>query len=114
MRGTDKVRIAAAQLSGLALACVQVRRLSDDEALAEMADVVAGLPAGRRQTALDQAAASYVDPGPTDAFHAAAAGLLQRAGADLDQALALRRERGQSFVVTEGRPLPGDPGYPGG
>lgn len=84
------------------MACVQVGRLTVDQALAEMAEVLAKLPRERRQEALDQAAAGYVDPGPLDPFHTPAAELLGRAGANLDRARELHSRPGQSFVIREG------------
>ena len=77
--------------------------------LAEIAELVAALPAVKRQQALDQAAARYVDS--SDHGHAACAALLERAGANLEaarQIQAERRNRG-SFVVQDNRGQ-GDPG----
>jgi len=99
--GVDRVGVAAAGLSGLALACVQVRRLTEDQALAEMAQILAELPRERRQEALDRAAAGYLDPGPLAPFHDLAAALLARAGANLDHARQLQTRTGQSFVMRE-------------
>jgi hypothetical protein len=94
MPRADKVKLASAAISGIALACVQIRRLTEDQALAEIRVELAAIPADRRQEALDEAASLYVRPGPLDHFYPSAAALIERAGASLDSARRLRDSRG--------------------
>jgi hypothetical protein len=79
-RRADRVRVAAAQVSGVAAAYAHVRRISEGEALAEIAAILDRLPADRRQKALDQAASVYAAPGQSDLWYPAASRLLERAG----------------------------------
>lgn len=68
--------------------------MTEAEALAEMRDELAKIPADRRQQALDEAASLYVRPGPNDVFYPQLAALIERAGADLETARRLRDARG--------------------
>lgn len=86
---SSKVQLAAARINGTAMSCVQVGRLTEAEALAEIAGIVAALPREDRQRALDQAAAPYMRPAVTDVWHASVARLLDLAGADLVRALRI-------------------------
>lgn len=106
------MRVAAAGMSGAAAAVAQTRRMTEDEALAEISALLAGLPADRRQRALDEAASMYVgstEPG-ADRWHPVALALLQRAGADVAQARELRAARrggGLSGLGEQAARLPG-------
>ena len=83
MARADRVRIAAAKLSGIAAAVAHVRRVGEDEALGEVAAVLDTLPRSQRQAALDRAIVAYVTPssGLADPWYPAAAAFLRRAGA---------------------------------
>jgi hypothetical protein len=98
MGRAEPTRVAAAQVIGTADAFAQLRRLSEAEALAEIADI-----AGGRQEVLDLAAARYCvpDPGPEGWWYAEAARLLRLAGADLERAAAIQAGQGRSFSVGE-------------
>lgn len=93
-----RIRLASAAITGIAMACAQVHRLTDDEALSEIAAVIAKLPKADRQAALDLAASGYVEPGPGDYFFPSVAALLERAGANLDEARRLRAARGHGWA----------------
>lgn len=86
-----KERITSAQLTGLAAAYAQMRRLTADQALDEMATDLAPYPADKRSEILADAAASYV--GGDRHYDGPAAELLAQAGADLEQARAIRAVR---------------------
>jgi len=77
------VRVAAAQINGIAAALAHVGRIGEDEALGEVAAVLDTLPQEQRQTALDLAIVAYVKPGSdlSDPWYPAAAAFLERAGA---------------------------------
>jgi len=60
-RNSDPVLVAAAGIGGCAERCAVDRRDTEDTVLAEIAELVAALPAVKRQQALDQAAARCVD-----------------------------------------------------
>ena len=77
-------------LTGIAAAFGHVRRLTRDEALAEIRERLATVPAGERQLALDESAAMYVDPGELERWYDAALELLVAAGADVEAARAIR------------------------
>ena len=62
MPRSDRVRVAAAQISGVAAGVVQVKRVIEEEALAEVRAVLARLPKAERQRALDAAIKIYVRP----------------------------------------------------
>ena len=96
-RNPDPTRVVAAQLGGTAERCVIGRGLTDDRALVEFGECLGPLPPRERQQALDYATARYID-GHTDTAKAIVL-LLARAGADLDHARAIHRERGNSFIV---------------
>jgi hypothetical protein len=93
-----KQRIAAARLTGLTAAHVQVRRLDRDAALAEIAEVLAEHPRDVRAAILADAAADHAsgerpeDPASLD--------LLVADGADLDEARKIRAAR-----LAHGNPL---------
>lgn len=84
-------RISAAELSGIAAAYAQVKRLTRDQALAEIAEVLAPWPPDVQAEILADAASAYVDG---DRHHdPAATELLTGAGADLDRARRIRAAR---------------------
>jgi hypothetical protein len=91
------VRVAAAQASGVAAAYAHVRRIGEGEALAEIAAILDRLPADRRQKALDLAASTYAAPGQSDLWYPAASRLLERAGANLGTARAIRAAPGSDL-----------------
>lgn len=92
------MRLASASLTGITMACVQVKRLTDAQALADIATVLKPLAADERQESLNHAASAYARPIETDVWHAPAAALLERAGADLDEARRLRDGRGHGWL----------------
>ena len=96
-RNPDPVRVAAAQIGGTAERCVIGRGLADDQALVEFGTDLAALSPSQRQAALDYATARFVDE--TTGVAAAIVALLTRAGANLDTAWAIHRERGSGFVI---------------
>lgn len=86
------MRVAAAQLSGIAQRVCVGQRATVEEGLAEMAEVLAKLPRpADRQRALDLAVVPYVEP--EYEAHGRVRDLLVRAGADLAAAAAIRAER---------------------
>jgi hypothetical protein len=85
-----KQRIASAQITGLTAAHVQVKRLTRDETLAEIADVLAPFPKADRAAILADAAASYIN----DRYYGqASADLMTAAGADLNEARRIRADQ---------------------
>src|SRR6185295_13809859 len=94
------MRVLAAQLSGTAAAHAHVRRISRDEALAEIAETLIAAkirPDSERAVAVfTDAATMYVQPTQpgADRWYPIAAELLKAAGADLARAVELRRQRG--------------------
>jgi hypothetical protein len=95
-RRSDPIRVAAAAISGVAERVALLGRTPDAEALVEIRENLARLPADRRQAALDEAAAAFIDserPGAVRWLPVALA-LLARAGADLERAKVLRAARG--------------------
>jgi hypothetical protein len=90
--------VAAAQISGTAERCVIGRSLTEDQALVEIGEALAAIGPGQpRRKALAYAVARYVDD-TTDAATAITT-LLERAGADIDQARTIRAQRGISFLI---------------
>lgn len=80
-------RIASAQASGTAERCTWHRRISREEALAQIARILEPVQPGRRRLVLSNAAAAYVQTGDDRyAYQVACAELLRDAGADLDLA----------------------------
>jgi hypothetical protein len=84
-------RIASASLVGLAAAHTQMHRLNRDEALDEIAEVLAAFAPDARAAILANAAAVYV--GGDRHYGQASAELLAAAGADLERARQIRAER---------------------
>jgi hypothetical protein len=92
-RRADPFKVLAAQLSGAAAGYAHVKRCTREEALAEIAETLAGANvrpgSDRAVAALTEAAASYVGE-PLRAgdsrWHREAAALLGEAGADLERA----------------------------
>jgi len=84
-------RVGSGRLTGLTAAHVQVRRLTREQALAEIARVLAEFPTARGAEILADAAAAHVDGDRHQ--DAAATELLAAAGADLEQARRIRAER---------------------
>jgi len=82
-RRPSRLRVAAAQINGIAAGAVQVKRVTEEEALAEIAAVLDKLPKADRQRALDLAIVAYVRPGSgrPEVWYRAAATFLERAGA---------------------------------
>lgn len=80
-------------LTGIAAAYAHVRRLSREEALAELRDVLASVPHAHRQRALDEAAAMFVAASTGNTWYPAALDLLITAGADLDTAREISSTR---------------------
>jgi hypothetical protein len=84
-------RVASARLTSIAAACVQVHRLDHDQALAEIAEVLAEYTPDVRAAILANATSIHVDGhrrhdrATTDLFVAA--------GADLDEARRIRIKR---------------------
>ena len=76
------MRVAAAQINGIAAGAVQVNQVTDEEAFAEVAAVL-DKPKAHRQVALDLAIGAYVRPGSgrPEVWYAAAAAFRERAGA---------------------------------
>lgn len=76
-------------------------RDTEDKVRAEIVEILDRLPRDRRQQALDDAAARYIDS--TAYRHAECAALLERAGADLLRAREIRTERAghHGFTVRE-------------
>lgn len=100
MGRSDPILVASAQITGTVLRHTQHRAISEDEALAAVAAMVARAPAGRRQELLDHAASLFAAPGPTTPHFRPAFDLLVRAGADADRARAVRAARtGAPFTV---------------
>lgn len=98
-RGRRWDAVLAARCSGVAAAYAHVARLTRDEALVAISEILteAGVRPGSDEAAriLTEAAAMYTDPtGPGEArWYPAAAALLAEAGADLDRAVAVQAER---------------------
>lgn len=100
MGRADPFKVAGAQITGTALRCTQHRAMTEDEALADIADMVARAPAARRQDLLDDAAALFCLSGPTTPHYPPALDLLVRAGANRDRATAIKAARsGAPFTV---------------
>lgn len=100
MGRADPLLVASAQITGTALRCTQHRAITQDEALADIAAMVAKAPAGRRQELLDHAAALFCLAGPTTPQYPPALELLVLAGADRDRATAIKVARsGAPFTV---------------
>lgn len=97
-RRADPVRVAGAGVSGVAAAYAQMRRIGRDEALAEIADLLAPLQPVQRQGALVYAAAGYARPDDTCRWYVAAFDLVVEAGADPEaaRAQAVRHPRSMS------------------
>jgi hypothetical protein len=91
---TRRERITSAQVTGLAAAYAQIRRLDLHGALAEIATILAGYPDDARARILADAASAYVDG--DQYFSAEAAGLLRQAGADLAEARRMYAGRHRS------------------
>lgn len=88
------MQVAAAGVNGVSAAYAQLRRLTREQALAEIADLIGRLPAEHRQAALDHAAAGYIDADSLDtSWHQRAYGLLIEAGTDETAARAIRETR---------------------
>jgi hypothetical protein len=96
-RNPDPARVVAAQLGGTAERCIIGHGLTDDQALLDFGACLGPLSPSQRQLALDYATARYVDDEADPAK--AIVLLLARAGANLDRARAIHRERGNGFVV---------------
>jgi hypothetical protein len=110
MARSDPSRVLAAQLTGVAAGYAHVRRLTADEALAELATELTNAKvkpgSGAARETLTAAAAHYVidgEPALQECWYADALALLVRAGADED---AARR----SIVAPGSKPIPGQ-GY---
>lgn len=91
------LRVAVASMTGIAAGYAHIRRLTREQALAELGDVVDACDvdhAGAVQL-LTEAAALYVDRGPDDPWpwSADAAELLADAGADLERAAVMAASR---------------------
>jgi hypothetical protein len=87
-RHPDPVRVVAAMVGAVAERCVIGQRITDGEALAEIAECLTQLPREKRTDALTRAAAGYVDDDRHRSDDVLA--LLVRAGADLETAQAMR------------------------
>lgn len=87
--------MAAAQIQGTVRRCVVGERITGPEAIVEMGEALAELPAAWRQEVLDQAAAQYVRPSAAGDEHwfPAALALMVEAGADEAAARAIRAAR---------------------
>ena len=99
MGRADRLRIASAQLTGVAAAYAHLRRLDHAQALAEARETLTGLPVADRQQVLDEAAAAYALPGQSDVWYPAALQLLVDAGADEQAARAIRARRDQGGTM---------------
>ncbi len=75
--------MAAPAINGIAARVVQVRRVAEEEGLAEVAEVLATSPKAQHQPVLDMAITPYLRPGSgrPEVWYAAAAAFLVRAGA---------------------------------
>ena len=99
-RGISRDRVIVAQLTGTVARYGQGRRYSHDEALAEIARILAAVKArgDRSKLLLTMAAAMFVKPnGPGDgAWYPDALALLIEAGADPARAAELRQQQVRS------------------
>jgi hypothetical protein len=94
---TPRERVTAAMISGSAAAHGRLRRLSADEAVAEVtACLNERVPAERRSAVLAEAAAGYTPAATDRAEHARALAVLVAAGADVSEAEQVWRERRSS------------------
>lgn len=82
------VNVYGAQVSGIAAACAHLQRITADEALEEIREVLAPLTEAQRQDALTYAAAGYLRPRQHDWWYGKAAEVIERAGADMAAAQA--------------------------
>lgn len=101
---SDRRRIAAAQIHGVTAAFGHLRRITQDEALAEIREILAGWPTDEHAGILAVAAEGYVRE-PRDAnswWYDAAIELLSAAGADLDEARRLAAQPLLMFSVPAG------------
>jgi hypothetical protein len=88
-RRYDPYLVAVASLTGVTKRYAWRKRVSRDDALVEIAEVVADLPKDRRRDALTEAAQGFFRVDPAYDYGPAALQLLADAGADLDAAAAL-------------------------
>lgn len=86
------MRVASAGLTGIAAAHAHLRRLTAEQAVAEMRQLLARWQGSQRQQVLDEAAAQYTAPGP---WHEAALAVLVQAGADPARAAEIWSARPQ-------------------
>jgi hypothetical protein len=104
----DPRRVLAAQLSGTAARCAQIRAITPDEAVVEMAGLLTGArvcPGTEAAVeALTMAAETYAvdDPGPEEWCYPAAFVVRVQAGADEAGArLAWRERPGRGLIIRE-------------
>jgi hypothetical protein len=94
------VRLGVTRVGDSAQACVEVGRLSREEALAEIAEALTPLTPERRQEALAHAAAPWL--GDRWSWHAELRELLAAAGADLDRAATIAQLRADRHRIRLG------------
>lgn len=99
MAKASPIGVAAAQVSGVVAAFAHLHRISEDEALAEIGEILAAVPKADRAEVLARATQGYLVPSHGGFWYDQAVELLQKTGVDMDRARVLAAKPRAGFVV---------------